>query len=71
MEQKKFRVRCTEMVGGYISPDLTEIYNLSNPEEVYPLGRNQFRIGQVVTEEEIYFMDYKYGDEVWPIAMRK
>lgn len=68
---KKFKARCTVMESGHINPDLVEIYNLDNPTEWYPTGRNQFRINQVLTEEEFYLEPYKYGDEVWMIAFRK
>lgn len=68
---KQFRARCTVMQDGYVNPDVVEIYNIDDPNEVYPAGRNQFRINHVVTEDEFYLAPFQYGDEVWMVAYRK
>ena len=66
-----FRARCTVMDGGFVSPDLVEIYNVDDLTEIYPAGRNQFRINQRLTTEEFYLQPEQYGDETWWIAYRK
>lgn len=71
MSNKKYRARCTVMEGGYINPDVVEIYNLEDPTEWYPAGKNQFRVGQVLTEDEFYLNPFHYGDEIWQVAFRK
>lgn len=59
------------MDGGFVSPDLVEIYNVDDLTEIYPAGRNQFRINQRLTTEEFYLQPEQYGDETWWIAYRK
>jgi len=71
MMNKTFRARCTALESGYINPDLVEIYNVEDPTEWYPTGRNQFRINQTLTPEDFYLVPYRYGDETWMIAYRK
>lgn len=68
---KQFRARCTVMEGGYINPDVVEIYNVDDPTEVYPAGKNQFRVGQFLSEEDFSLYWFPYGDEVWQVAFRK
>lgn len=68
---KKFRARCIKSESGYIDPDVVEIYNLDDPLECYPAGKNQFRVGQVLGEEEFYLHSFPYGDEILQIAFRK
>ena len=70
-ESKTFRARCTILEGGYINPDLVEIYNVEDPSEWYPAGRNQFKINQILTPNDFYLEPYKYGDETWWIAYRR
>lgn len=71
MTNKTFRARCTVLQSGYINPDLVEIYNVEDPTEWYPTGRNQFRINQTLTPDDFYLVPYQYGDETWMIAYRK
>jgi hypothetical protein len=68
---KVFRARCTVLEGGYVNPDLVEIYNVEDPTECYFTGRNQFRINQVLTPDDFYLVAQPYGDEEWLIAYRK
>jgi hypothetical protein len=53
--------RCTPVKDkdGRIDIDVTEIYNMDNIEERYPTGRNQWRIGEIVKEEDILFDENK------------
>jgi hypothetical protein len=53
--------RCTPVKDkdGRIDIDKTEIYNMDNIEERYPTGRNQWRIGEIVKEEDILFDENK------------
>ena len=44
---------------GRINIDINELTNVDNPEEKYPAGRNQWRIGEMVQEEEIIFDENK------------
>jgi hypothetical protein len=44
---------------GLIDVDITEIYNIEDPEERYPTARRQWRIGELIREEEILFDDNK------------
>ena len=67
---KQFRVRCTAMEGGYVDPDLIEIYNEEDPTEWYPAVTKQFRINEVITESDFFLTPFNYGDEVWMIANR-
>lgn len=68
---KKFRSRCTVLETGYVDPDIVEIYNIEDPTEVYPAGRNQFRINHVITEDEFYLSPFHHGDEIVMLAFRK
>ena len=71
MPNKKYRARCTVMEGGYINPDVVEIYNLEDPTEWYPAGKNQFRVGQFLSVEEFSLYEFPYGDEIIMVAFRK
>ena len=68
---RTFRARCTAMEGGFVNPDVVEIYNVDNPTEIYPAGRNQFKINQSLSDEDFYLEPFAYGDERWWVAFRK
>ena len=53
--------KCTPVkdVDGKIDVDVTEIYNVDNEEERYPTAFNQWRIGELIREEDIAFNDNK------------
>jgi len=68
---KQFRSRCKPLPGGYIDPDVLEIYNVDDPEEVYPAGHNQFRINQRLTEEDFYLESWEKDGEIFLFAFRK
>ena len=71
MADKIFRARCTLMQDGYVNPDVVEIYNVEDPIECYPAGKNQFRINQTLTPNDFYLEPFKYGDETWWVAFRR
>ena len=53
--------RCTPVKDkdGRIDIDVTEIYKMDNIEERYPTGWNQWRIGEIIKEEDILFDENK------------
>ena len=53
--------RCTPVKDkdGRIDIDVTEIYKMDNIEERYLTGRNQWRIGEIIKEEDILFDENK------------
>jgi hypothetical protein len=53
--------RCTPIKDkdGRIDIDKTEIYKMDNIEERYVTGRNQWRIGEIIKEEDILFDENK------------
>lgn len=53
--------RCTPIKDkdGRIDIDKTEIYNMDNIEERYATGFNQWRIGEIIKEEDILFDENK------------
>lgn len=50
---KSFRARPAKDGNGMIDPNIMEIYNIENPEERYAAGRNEFRIGEYVNEDQL------------------
>lgn len=44
---------------GRIDIDITEIYNVDDQEERYLTARNQWRIGELIKEENIAFSENK------------
>lgn len=68
---KTFKARCTPLQGGYIDPDIVEIYNVEDPDEVYQAGHNQFRVNQTLTEEDFYVEDYYHDGEIYLVAFRR
>jgi len=55
------RFRCTPLKDkdNRIDIDIIEIYNMDNIEERYPVAYNQWRIGEVIKEEDILFNESK------------
>ena len=53
--------KCTPIkdADGKIDVDVTEIYNVDNEEERYPTAFNQWRIGELIKEENIAFSENK------------
>lgn len=53
--------RCTPVKDkdGRIDIDITEIYNMDDIEERYLTGYNQWRIGEIIKEENILFDENK------------
>jgi hypothetical protein len=49
---KTFKVTPVKDKDGRIDIDVVEVYDINNPEERYPTAFNQFRIGEVLTEED-------------------
>jgi hypothetical protein len=49
---KKFKVRATKDKHGMIDPDIAELFNIDDPEEIFPTGRNEFRIGDVISSDD-------------------
>lgn len=68
---KTFKAKCTVLADGLINPNIMEIYNVEDPTEWYPAGKNQFRINQILTENEFYLEPFAYGDERWWVAFRR
>lgn len=68
---KTYKARCTVLSSGHINPDIVEIYNVDNPTEWYPAGRNQFKINQVLSENDFYLEPFKQGDQEWWVAFRR
>lgn len=45
---------------GQINIDVTEIYNIDDPEERYPTAPHQWRLGAfLISEEEVYLDENK------------
>lgn len=65
-----FEARCTLINGKYINPDQVEIFNVDNPSECYPAARNQFRVGQVLTEEEFRLEEFQDQWGEYQLAFR-
>lgn len=40
---------------GLVDIDITEIYNVADPEERYPTAGRQWRIGSVIPEKDVVF----------------
>ena len=59
MSQTLFKCTPIKDKDGRIDIDKTEIYNMDNIEERYPTGRNQWRIGEIIKEEDILFDENK------------
>ena len=55
------RFRCTPVKDkeGRLDIDITEIYNMDDIEERYPAAYNQWRVGEVIKEEDILFNESK------------
>lgn len=67
----KYRVRAAKDLDGMIDPDITEIVNIDNPEEVFPTGRNEFRVGEVLEGDDIFFYETEMNHDLVWIAYSK
>jgi hypothetical protein len=56
---KTFRCTTVKNEEGLVNIDVTEIYNVEDPEERYPTAYNQWRIGERISEEDIIFDENK------------
>ena len=59
MKSKMFKCTPIKDADGKIDVDVTEIYNVDNEEERYLTAYNQWRIGELIREEDIAFNDNK------------
>ena len=59
MKNKMFKCTPKKDIDGRIDIDVTEIYNVDNEEERYLTAYNQWRIGELIREEDIAFNDNK------------
>ena len=57
MKNKMFKCTPKKDIDGRIDIDVTEIYNVDNEEERYLTAYNQWRIGELIREEDIAFND--------------
>lgn len=56
---KEFKHYPVKDKDGRINIDINELTNIDNPEEKYPAGPNQWRVGEIVKLEEIIFDENK------------
>ena len=59
MANKLFKNYPIKDKDGRIDIDITEITNIDNPDEKYPAAYNQWRVGEIIPEEEIIFDENK------------